>query len=290
HQQTASQSSAPRSNRNSWDASDSQEKCIDRSSGHYAQIGLGPFGKADLTLARYTCVALQRLNGSAKKVKGSLLDKTLQLEMDNPIFRKLQATIEMPCHSKDWFSLAEQAINAIYALGEHPDVLCNEIIKNLTRRVFSQDRKPKTKTTESQPSQPTEKDPDAMDEDHPGDVTRSSDDITAPPESTQGDSRGSDMGDAFELSQLLFVVGHVAIEQIVFLELVEREWKRQKDEKQTSEYICNAQFEKQAAARKGGNQTSKDGGEELDQVAGNVEDEIGERIAAVRETELLHGE
>lgn len=31
-------------------------------------------------------------------------------------------------------------------------------------------------------------------------------------------------------------------------------------------------------------------GEELDQVAGNAEDEIGERIAAVRETELLYGE
>ena len=26
--------------------------------------------QSDLTLARYTCVALQRLNGSAKKVKG----------------------------------------------------------------------------------------------------------------------------------------------------------------------------------------------------------------------------
>jgi hypothetical protein len=29
--------------------------------------------QADLTLARYTCVALQRLNGSAKKVKGRTL-------------------------------------------------------------------------------------------------------------------------------------------------------------------------------------------------------------------------
>jgi len=34
--------------------------------------------------------------------------------------------------------------------------------------------------------------------------------------------------------------------------------------------------------------TSKDG-EELDQVAGNAEDEVGERIAAIRETELLYG-
>ena len=30
-------------------------------------------------------------------------------------------------------------------------------------------------------------------------------------------------------------------------------------------------------------------GEELDQVAGNAEDEIGDRIAGVRETELLYG-
>lgn len=35
-------------------------------------------------------------------------------------------------------------------------------------------------------------------------------------------------------------------------------------------------------------QHAKDG-EELEQVAGNAEDEIGERIAAVRETELLYG-
>ena len=36
------------------------------------------------------------------------------------------------------------------------------------------------------------------------------------------------------------------------------------------------------------NKHAKDG-EELEQVAGNAEDEIGERIAGVRETELLYG-
>ena len=44
--------------------------------------------------------------------------------------------------------------------------------------------------------------------------------------------------------------------------------------------------EKQAAGDK--NKHAKEG-EELEQVAGNAEDEIGERIAAVRETELLYG-
>jgi hypothetical protein len=46
--------------------------------------------------------------------------------------------------------------------------------------------------------------------------------------------------------------------------------------------------EKRAGAPSSPTQTSKDG-EELDQVAGNAEDEIGERIAGVRETELFYG-
>ena len=43
-----------------------------------------------------------------------------------------------------------------------------------------------------------------------------------------------------------------------------------------------------AAKAKGTDKASKDG-EELDQVAGNAEDEIGDRVAGVRETEMLYG-
>jgi condensin complex subunit 1 len=42
-------------------------------------------------------------------------------------------------------------------------------------------------------------------------------------------------------------------------------------------------------ARGTGNDAASKDGEELDQVAGNAEDEIGDRIAAVRETELVYG-
>ncbi|KAJ7454842.1 non-SMC mitotic condensation complex subunit 1-domain-containing protein [Mycena latifolia] len=239
------------------------------------KVGLGHLGKADLTLARYTCVALQRLNGSAKKVKGSLLDKTIRIEMDNPIFHKLQEAVEHPSRSKEWFGLAEQAINTAYALGDHPDVLCNDLIKKLTVRAFAPRAKanaePESKAEDQEP--PAERDPDAMDEDQPGDITHGSEEsATASPQ--KKDVKSNDLGDAFELSQLLFVVGHVVIKHIVYLELVEREWKRQKDEKDGAE--------KQANPR------AKDR-EELDQVAGNAEDEIGERIAGIRETELLYG-
>ncbi|KAG1748403.1 non-SMC mitotic condensation complex subunit 1 [Suillus paluster] len=223
------------------------------------KIGLGPFGKADLTLARYTCLALRRLNGSAKKVKGSLLDKTLRMEMENPIFRKLQDAIVHPCRSKDCI----------------PDELCNNLIKNLTRRAFAKRQKLE--------EPPSELDAEAMEVDQemippePASHAPSSLQISSQQSSS---SEEKDLGDAFHLSQLLFVVGHVAIKHIVFLELVEREWKRQKDEKQLGEKL---------AAGGSPNRASKET-EELDQVAGNAEDEIGERIAAVRETELLYGE
>ena len=153
--------------------------------------------------------------------------------MDNPIFRKLQTAVQNPCRTKEWFGLAEQVINTVYALGEHPDTFCNELIKKLTIRAFS--RPPKAA------SDFVAKDPDVMDEGHPADTTiEDTGDVTML-EATQAtqttqatqDTNEKDVGDAFELSQLLFVVGHVAIKQIVFLELIEREWKRQKDEKQT---------------------------------------------------------
>lgn len=198
-----------------------------------------------MTLARYTGLALQRLNGSAKKIKGaasiiirhatalmmiavgSLLDKTVRIEMDNPIFRKLQDAVEHPCRSKEWFGMAEQAINTIYALGEHPDALCNTMIKNLTKRAF----------TSREKAVVTEKGPEAMEEDQPvGDKTDDGD-ITMIQDGSTQDEKEKDVGDVFELSQLLFVVGHVAIKHIVFLELVEREWKRQKDEKSAGESL-----------------------------------------------------
>ncbi|KAI0667334.1 non-SMC mitotic condensation complex subunit 1-domain-containing protein [Trametes maxima] len=240
------------------------------------KVGLGDRGKTDVTLARYTCVALQRLNGSAKKVKGSLLDKTLRIDMENPLFRKLRDTVERPCRTKEWFPMAEQAINTVYALGERPDVLCGALIKSLARRVFAKSAAGGDGIAASASQVQVDKDPDAMDEDEDS-VDPDATQMSPTKASSQGGT-GKDSGDAFELSQLLFIVGHVAIKQIVFLELVEREWKRQKHEKEMAAKIGGAGTPNKAKDQ-----------EELDQVAGNAEDEIGERIAAMREHELLYG-
>ncbi|KAG8680740.1 Condensin complex subunit [Ceratobasidium sp. 395] len=239
-------------------------------------IGLGPIGKADLVLARYTCVALQRVSGSHKKVKGSLIDKSTRLPMDNIVFARLKEAIEYPSNSKEWFGMAEQAINTIYVLGEQPDLVCNELIKTLTRRVFAAQPQPRAQS-------PTQDDDvemnDADESTQPDRRSRAGSVSTMAPATpaanrTMAAEQSNDMGNAFHLSQLVFVVGHVALKHIVHLELVEREWKRRKDEA--------------AKAEKGPAKNAKDQ-DEIEQVAGNAEDEIGDTIHNIRERELLFG-
>lgn len=162
---------------------------------------------------------------------GSLENRNIRFSNDNPIFRRLQGIIEHPCRSRDWFGVAEQAINTIYSLAHQPDLLCEQMIKNLAIRAFT----PKSATRKEE-----EKENDVMDdgqnadkEDDPDADAKSDDTVmqdaaeNATPSTGPKDS--GDMGDTFEMAQLLFVVGHVAIKHIVYLELVETEFKRRKD-------------------------------------------------------------
>ncbi|CAG8544327.1 22071_t:CDS:10 [Dentiscutata erythropus] len=207
------------------------------------KIGLGPFGKADLLLAKYTCIALQRLGGNRARVKGSLGNDSIRLPMSHPIFHRLKQMIEFQTSSQEWFAVAEQVINAIYLLGEHPDILCGEIIIHKTASVFDL------------------KIPKADDMDIDGDnFLPDQEQFTAHP---------------LQLSQLIFIVGHVAIKHIVHLEFIEDEWKRRKAEAESKD------TEKS---------TKNPGDDELEQVAGTTEDEFGEAVAHIREKELLFGE
>ncbi|CAG8579451.1 5283_t:CDS:10 [Ambispora gerdemannii] len=209
------------------------------------KIGLGPLGKADLALARYTCIALQCLAGTYFSNVGSLNNDSIRFPMTHSIFQRLQEIIEFPTKSHEWFAVAEQAINTIYLLGEHPDILCGDIIKKRTALVF--DIKPPS-TEESSINQEDES------------ILGSQETFTTYP---------------IHLSQLLFIVGHVAIKQIVHLEVIEAEWKRRKadgDSKDKAKAVAKTVGE-----------------DELDQIAGTTEDEFGEAISHIREKELLFG-
>ncbi|GEM07229.1 condensin complex subunit 1 [Rhodotorula toruloides] len=230
------------------------------------KIGLGPHGKQDLVLAKYTCVALGRVGGSVKKVKGSLNDAQVRLPMDSPVFARLAEAIQTPSSSKEWFSMAEQAVNTIYSLGDQPDALCSEVLRQMTVRVFG-------------PRAPSKGKGKAKKQDGEAEMNgleaKEAGEDAAPDEMDEDDAAAAaqdpSTGNAFSLSQLVFVAGHCAIKQLVHLELVERDLKRRKAEED------KVKGDKKAAD------------DELDQVAGSVEDEIGDVIAAAKEKELLYG-
>ncbi|KAF9428681.1 Condensin complex subunit [Podila epigama] len=217
------------------------------------RIGLGKHGKSDLALARYSCIALQRIAGEKKKQKGALAQDTVRLNMEHPVFVKLGNLIDHPTTSKNWqvFAVAEQALNTIYLLGEHPDVLCGDIIKARCKAIFN-----------------LQEDEASVEPAMTPDTVMANDDITV-----NLSAESAYVIDSWQLSQLLFIVGHVAMKQIVHMEVIEEEFKRRK-----------------AIA---GNDKKKDKDQpedELDQVAGTTEDDFGDALAHIRERELLFGQ
>jgi len=89
-------------------------------------IGLGPLGKADLELARYTCIALQRLNMKHKKgglisltplIKGTFEPKSsTKLPLDHPVFTKLRAMIQYETDLNEWFEQLANQTNSVVGL------------------------------------------------------------------------------------------------------------------------------------------------------------------------------
>ena len=69
--------------------------------GTMLRIGLGPLGRADLALAKYTCLALRRMNPTKRQGKeGS--NEALKLSNDHAILTKLAGMSEIVSDSKEW--------------------------------------------------------------------------------------------------------------------------------------------------------------------------------------------
>lgn len=153
----------------------------------------------------------------------------MRLPMDNPIFVKLQNIIERRSRSPQWFSMAEQAINTIYLLGQQPDALCGAIIKSTTAKLC----KPADVHTEAPADDAVEElaaESQATASPKATTMSRSNSESSMKTAVTSMERPAHELS-AYALAQLVFIVGHVALKHIVYLELVEREFKRRKDEK-----------------------------------------------------------
>ncbi|KAF2101886.1 hypothetical protein NA57DRAFT_64548 [Rhizodiscina lignyota] len=251
------------------------------------RVGLGELGRKDLNLARYTCIALRRINaaaGGGKGPKDPNAKAATKLPNDHAVLVRLAVITEVVTDSKDWFGTAEQSIAAIYALAKHPDTLCSDIIRRKTKVVFTQPARRVSKTLEEH-------------------ETGASELPSPPPEESELEQQIQNP--AFSLSQLLFIVGHVAIKQIVHLEFCEQDFKRRKAEKEgKSASTAGAEKDKSRASiapnatespkKKKGSKTKEDKQpaeeqDELDLMAGTTEDDFMEALAHIRERELLYG-
>ncbi|KZM23511.1 mitotic chromosome condensation [Ascochyta rabiei] len=249
------------------------------------RIGLGKFGHRDFGLARYTCVALRRISAPpGKQQAGEAQAPAVKLPNDHAVLVRLAAMCELESDSKDWFGVADQAISAIYVLSRHPDVLCSDIIRQVAKRVFS----PKA------PSRPTSSSGPKGDGSDPIDVDEEMPDAPAL-DAPQPKKQNS----ALALSQLVFIVGHVAIKQIVHLEICELEFKRRKAEKEKDKKAAPRKSlapeptplkkGRKRGAAKDPTPAPEAEADDLDLMAGTNEDDFTDAIAHVRERELLFG-
>ncbi|EKD14977.1 condensin subunit Cnd1 [Drepanopeziza brunnea f. sp. 'multigermtubi' MB_m1] len=221
------------------------------------RIGLGSLGRSDLQLAKYTCIALRRINPSGRQAKEIAVQPS-KLTNDHAVLLKLGAIVEIESDQKEWYGVAEQAINAIYTLSRHPDTLCSEILRRKTKYVFQ-------KRTEKTPE--------------PEEPQREDTQMLSPPPEAPAEPEPKLKG-SIALSQLLFIVGHVAIKQIVHLELCELDFKRRKAEAEKNKPASDAPIDKAA----------KEAADDLDAIGGTTEDDFTEAMSHIRERELLYGE
>lgn len=99
-------------------------------------------------------------------------------------------------------------------MSEHPDIVCGSIIKILAARIFDIDETSKDQDECIKIFQ--QSDGEKMDVDEEKEL----------PNEKLGDNLINSK--SFYLSKLCFLVGHVAIKQIVHLEIIESEWKLRK--------------------------------------------------------------
>ncbi|POS84635.1 ARM repeat-containing protein [Erysiphe pulchra] len=219
------------------------------------RIGLGNLGRSDLQLAKYTCIALKRINPTGRLGHGAQF-RFSRLPNDHAVLVRLAAMVQIETDNKEWYGVAEQAISAIYTLSKHPDSLCSEILRRKTKYVFQ-------KRYNESPEIEQAKEPEQL--------------LTPPPEPSitpEINVKGS-----IAISQLLFIVGHIAIKQIVHIELCEQNFKWRKSE---------AEKNKPEVQESVGNPT-KDAEDDLDLISGTNEDDFTEAMAHIRERELLYG-
>lgn len=184
------------------------------------EIGLGLVGRLDLVLCKHSCATLLKIVQPLKK------RATLQLFTDDSeAAERLKGILLCYTTQREWFPVAEQAINAVFRTLQNPITFCDGIIRAKSKAVFVKDSDAESSTV--------------------------------------------------ALTQLLFIVGHVAIKTIEHLETLEAQFKKMKHD---------------IEAEKSNQRKASTTENELEMIGGTSEDDFTDVVAYIRETEILYGE
>jgi condensin complex subunit 1 len=158
-------------------------------------IGFGRWAKEEPLLARTACIALQRL---------SVEDRESLVSVNRRVFNVLQSlTIGPGLPEQSWYAAAEQAINAIYALHPMPEMFLADVIRKFHGSVFGQTEAPEQVVPH----------------------VENEEDVASLP-------NGPLSVQVTKLSRYMFVVSHVAMKHLVYIESCVRKVRKQKADKE----------------------------------------------------------
>lgn len=183
-------------------ASKSQPRIISSHLQSVMDIGLGRRAREDPLLARYACVALQRLSDGDRVGLGST----------HKIFSILSSLIIGPgLPEEGWYSAAEQAINAIYVLHPTPEKFVSGLLLKFSKSVFGTVYKNAGESSSLE-------EPTTLENGVAGGPARLEADRFEPKASV--------------LSRFLFALGHIALKHLVYVESCVRKLRKQRADKE----------------------------------------------------------
>ncbi|XP_060583069.1 condensin complex subunit 1-like isoform X2 [Ruditapes philippinarum] len=233
--------------------------------------GLGPRADTDLLLARDTCLALLKLS-TPKTMKGDVASDPYRLSETHDMFTSLTRILVKSAtdlENRYWIPLMEQAVNVIYKLAESPDIICGDLIKKLSKECSQAGE-----TACSQAGETTgeKENLEGDDDGNPLDVLEKDDETEK-----VGFASGV-------LARLLSLVGHVALRQLVHLDVaVFGEMKRRRAIQEQKDWI-QTPASKQNRAKDNENIE-----EEMGLAGAAAEDAESEYIRKICECEVVTG-
>lgn len=201
-------------------------------------VGLGARGSKDLTLCKYSCIALSRLFSSKEVETKNLIDEISKKAAVKRIYSKIISYTVDP----EYYPMCEQAIKALFYVSQEPDVLCADLLKEKSMMTFGT----------------------------PDNVSES---ITE-----------EDFSPVTSLTQLLFIVGQIAVRLLVYIDKCESEFKRRKIELEPKKNKVKQHIRN----NEGADQINED--KELEMIGGTNEDDFADAVQVIKETEFLYGE